>query len=113
MVLISSVPRLILFVPLVAGIFFGSLKRLMANTQAQPILVLARDACLITSKITEIAYNEVLIGPLLRKFGMDTDTPLNMISMLRFGNGTKHIMGGVLNTTLARIAGVPINLKGF
>lgn len=109
--LIGSAPGLIIFVPLVGGIFFGSLERLAANTPAQPVLVLARDACLITPKIAEIAYNEIFIGPVLRKLGIDA--PLNVTSMLRFGNGTKRIMGGILNSTIATIAGAAQNLKGF
>lgn len=74
-----------------------------ANTPAQPVLVLARDACLITPKIAEVAYNEIFFGPLLRRAGIDA--PLNITSMLRFGNGTKRIMGGILNATIATIAG--------
>lgn len=109
--LIGSAPGLIIFVPLVGGIFFGSLERLTANTPAQPVFVLARDACLITPKIAEIAYNEIFIGPLLRRFGIDA--PLNITSMLRFGNGTKLIIGGILNSTLYTIADAAINLKGF
>jgi hypothetical protein len=101
--LIGSAPGLIIFVPLVDGVFFGSLERLAANTSAPPVLVLARDACLITPKIAEIAYNEIFICPLLRKIGIDA--PLNITSMLRFGTGTKRIMGGILNTTIATIAG--------
>lgn len=101
--LIGAAPGLIIFVPLVGGVFFGSLERMAANTPAQPALVLARDACLITPKIAEVAYNEIFIGPLLRRVGIDA--PLNITSMLRFGNGTKRIMGGILNATIATIAG--------
>lgn len=108
--LIGSAPGLIIFVPLVGGVFFGSLERLAADTPAQPVLVLARDACLITPKIAEIAYNEIFIGPLLRKLGIDA--PLNVTSMLRFGTGTKRIMGGILNSTITAIAGAATNLKG-
>lgn len=110
MSLVGAAPGLVIFVPLVGGVFFGSLERLAANTPAQPALVLARDACLITPKIAEIAYNEVFIGPILRKLGIDA--PLNVTSMLRFGNGTKRIMGGVFNSTLSVIAGGLPNLKG-
>jgi hypothetical protein len=109
--LIGSAPGLIIFVPLVGGVFFGSLERLAANTPAQPVLVLARDTCLITPKIAEVAYNEIFIGPVLRRFGIDA--PLNITSMLRFGNGTKSIMGGILNSTLTTLAGAVPNLKGF
>ncbi len=106
MSLIGSAPGLIIFVPLVGGVFFASLERMAANTPAQPVLVLARDVCLITPKIAEVAYNEIFIGPVLRKFGIDA--PLNITSMLRFGNGTKLIMGGILNATIATItAAVP------
>ena len=101
--LLGSAPGLIIFVPLVGGIFFGSLERLAAETPVQPVLVLARDACLITPKIAEIAYNEVFVGWWLRKIGIDA--PLNITSMLRFGNGTKRIMGGILNSTIYTIAG--------
>ena len=94
--LLGSAPGLIIFVPLVGGLFFGSLERIAADTPAQPVLVLARDACLITPKIVEVVYNEIFIGPLLRRFGIDA--PLNITSMLRFGNGTKRIIGGLLNT---------------
>ena len=101
--LLGSAPGLIIFVPLVGGIFFGSLERLAAETPVQPVLVLARDACLLTPKIAEIAYNEVFVGWWLRKIGIDA--PLNITSMLRFGNGTKRIMGGILNSTIYTIAG--------
>lgn len=109
--LIGLAPGLIIFVPLVGGIFFGSLERLAASTPAQPVLVLARDACLITPKIAEIAYNEIFIGQVLRKLGIDA--PLNVTSMLRFGAGTRRIMGGVLNSTIATIAGTAQNLNGL
>lgn len=108
MSLLGSALGLIIFVPLVGGVFFGSLERLAANTPAQPALILARDACLIAPKIAEIAYNEIFIGPVLRKIGIDA--PLNVTSMLRFGSGTKRIMGGVLNSTIAVIAGAATNL---
>jgi hypothetical protein len=101
--LLGSAPGLIIFVPLIGGLFFGSLERIAADTPAQPVLVLARDACLITPKIAEVAYNEIFIGPLLRKVGIDA--PLNITSMLRFGNGTKRIMGGILNVTITTITG--------
>ena len=101
--LLGSAPGLIICVPLVGGIFFGSLERIAADTCAQPALVLARDTCLIVPKIAEIAYNQVFIGPLLRRVGIDA--PLNITSMLRFGNGTKRIMGGILNVTLTTIKG--------
>lgn len=101
--LLGSAPGLIIFVPLVGGVFFGSLERLAADTPAQPVLVLARDACLLTPKIAEVAYNEILIGTFIRKIGIDA--PLNITSMLQFGNGTKLIMGGILNATIATIAG--------
>ena len=106
--LLSSAPGLIIFVPLVGGVFFGSLERLAANTPAQPVLVLARDACLITPKVAEVAYNEIFIGPVFRRFGIDA--PLNVTSMLRFGTGTKRIMGGILNATIATIAGAVLRL---
>lgn len=111
MALIGSAPGLVIFVPLVGGVFFGALERFGANSPAQPVLALARDACLITPKIAEIAYNEVFIGPILRKIGIDA--PLNVTSMLRFGNGTKRIMGGILNSTLATLAGAATNLNGL
>ena len=101
--LLGSAPGLMIFVPLVGGIFFGSLERLAADTPAQPVLILARDACLLTPKIAEVAYNEIFFGPLLRKVG--TDAPLNITSMLRFGNGTKQVMGVIVNSTIATIAG--------
>ena len=94
----GSAPGLIIFVPLVGGVFFGSLGRLAANTPAQPVLILARDACLITPKITEVAYNEVFVGPFLRIVGIDS--PLNITSMLKFGTGTKRVMGGIISSTL-------------
>ncbi len=37
--LLGSAPGLIIFVPLVGGIFFGTLERLAANTSAQPVLI--------------------------------------------------------------------------
>ena len=82
--LIGSAPGLIIFVPLVGGVFFGSLERLAYNTPAQSVLVLSRDACLITPKIAEVAYNKIFIGPILRRFGIDA--PLNITSMLCFGS---------------------------
>lgn len=106
--LLGSAPGLIIFVPLVGGIFFGSLERLAADTPAQPILVLARDACLITPKIAEVAYNEIFIGPWLRMVGIDA--PLNVTSMLKFGVGTRRIVGGILNATVSTILKAsPIN----
>lgn len=108
MSLISSAPGLLIFVPLVGGIFFGSLERIAADTPAQPVLILARDACLITPKIAEIAYNEVFIGPVIRRLGIDA--PLNVTSMLRFGNGTKRIAGTMLNATLITIYNAAPNL---
>ena len=89
MPLLGSAPGLIIFVPLVGGVFFGSLERLAANTPAQPVFVIARDICLIPPKIAEVAYNELFVGPVLRWFNIDA--PLNVTSMLRFGNGTKRI----------------------
>lgn len=56
-------PGLILFTPLVGGLFFATLERFAADTAFQPVLILARDACLIIPKVTEIASNEVLVGP--------------------------------------------------
>jgi len=100
--LIGSAPRLIIFVSLVDGVLFESLKKLAANKSAQPVLVLTRDACLIIPKVAEMAYNEVFIGPFLRRLGIDA--PLNVTSMLRFGNGTKRVMGSVLNATISTIA---------
>jgi hypothetical protein len=67
----GSAPGSIIFVPLVEGVFFDTVERLAADTPAQPILILARDACLITSKIAEIAYSEKFIGPVLRQMGID------------------------------------------
>jgi hypothetical protein len=64
---------------------------------------LARDDFLITPKIAEVAYNEIFIRLLLRR--IEIDAPLNITSMLRFGNGTKRIIGGILNATIATIAG--------
>ena len=55
--LLGSAPGLVIFVPLVGGIIFGSLKRIEAETPVQPVLVLARDTCLIISKIGEVEYN--------------------------------------------------------
>jgi len=107
--LLGSSPGLIIFVPLIGGIFFGSLERIASNTPAQPALVLARDACLLSPKVAEIAYNEIFVGPLLRMFNIDA--PLNITSMLKFGVGTKRIMGGVLNSTISVIAGSLPNLK--
>lgn len=101
--LLGSAPGLIIFVSFVNGVFFGSLERITADTPAQPVLVLARDAYLIAPKIAEVAYNEIFIGPLLRR--VEIDAPLNVTSRLKFGNGTKWIMGGVLNATIATIAG--------
>lgn len=109
--LIGSTPGLIIFVPLVGGVFFGSLERLAANTSAQPVLVMARDTCLFIPKIVEIAYNKIFIGPLLQK--VEIDAPLNITSMLRFGNGTKQIMGETLNATLTTVAALATNLKGL
>lgn len=97
--LLASTPGLIIFVPLLGGVFFATVERLAANTPAQPILLIARDICLIPPKIAEIAYNELFIGPVLRRVGIDA--PLNITSMLKFGNGTKVIMGGVLNATIS------------
>lgn len=106
--LLGSAPGLIIFVPLVGGVFFASVERLAANTPAQPVLILARDACLITPKVAEIAYNEIFVGPFLRWAGIDA--PLNVTSMLRFGSGTKRIMGGVVNATVSTILKAsPIN----
>jgi len=42
--LIGSAPGLIIFVPLLGGVFFGSLEWLAADTVVQPVLILARDA---------------------------------------------------------------------
>jgi hypothetical protein len=109
--LLGSAPGLIIFVPLVGGVFFGSLEGLADNTPVQPVLLLARDACLITPKIAEIAYNEIFVGPILRKIGIDA--PLNLTSMLRFGNGTKRIMGSLLNATIYTIYEAAPNLLRF
>lgn len=100
--LLGSSPGLIIFIPLVGGVFFASLERLADNTPVQPALILARDACLIVPKIAEVAYNELFVGPVLRRFGIDA--PLNVTSMLRFGNGTKRVMGSVISATLSSIA---------
>lgn len=105
---LGSSPALLIIVPLVGGIFFGSLERLGANTPAQPVLILARDACLIPLKIAEIIYNHMTIGPILRVFGIDA--PLNVTSMLKFGAGTKTITGSMLNTTLNVLIGATPNL---
>jgi hypothetical protein len=111
MSVLGSAPGLIIFVPLVGGIFFGSLERLAANTPAQPALVLARDTCLIIPKIAEVVYNEMFPGPILRVIGLDA--PLNVTTMLRFGSGTKVIAGGILNSTLTTIAGAAANLVKY
>lgn len=105
---LKSAPGLIVCVPLVGGIFFASLERLAANTPAQPVLVLARDTCLIIPKIAEVVYNEMFPGPILRVIGLDA--PLNVTTMLRFGSGTKVIAGGILNSVLTGIAGGTVNL---
>ena len=73
--------------------------------------VLAHNIHLITPEIAEIAYNEIFIGPVLRK--MVNDAPLNIVSILKFGSGTKRIMSGILNTTLTKIHELLPNLIKF
>ena len=109
MALLGSAPGLIIFIPLLGGVFFGSLERLAANTPAQPIFIVVRDVCLVPPKIAEVAYNELFIGPVLRKFGIDA--PLNVTSMLRFGNGTKRVMGSIVNSTISILANAVLNLN--
>jgi hypothetical protein len=43
----------------------------------------------------EVDYNEIFVGPMLRKVGINA--PLNVTSLLQFGKGTKIIMGSRLN----------------
>lgn len=106
---IGATPSLVIFVPLLGGIFFSALERVTANTPIQPICIVARDVCLIPPKIFEIAYNEILIGPVLRVLGIDV--PLNVTSMLKFGKGTQTIMGSLVNATIASIhAALPNSL---
>lgn len=57
---------------------------------------------------SEKCFNEVFIGPVLRRLGIDA--PLNIMSMLRFGSGTKRIMGEILNSTLVTLADAALNL---
>lgn len=99
--LLGASPSLVIFVPLMGGVFFGSLERLAANSTFQPALILARDACLMTPKIAEIAYNDIFVGPFLRLAGIDA--PLNVTFILRFGAGTKIILGSVRNATITSI----------
>lgn len=108
MSLLGCTPALVVFVPLVGGVFFGSLERLAANTPVQPVLVLARDACLLTPRVVEIVYNNILIGPVLRMVGIDA--PLNVTSMLKFGSGTRIIAGSLLNSTLEKLIAATPNL---
>jgi hypothetical protein len=49
--LLGASPSLVIFVPLMGGVFFGSLEILAANSTFQPALILARDASLIPPKI--------------------------------------------------------------
>ncbi len=72
----------------------------------QPALVIARDTCLVIPKITEIFYNNVLVGPVLRPFGIYA--PLNVTSMLKFGTGTKQVLRTIVYGT---ISGLPRLLK--
>ena len=72
------------------------------------MLILAHNDCLITPKIAEIIYNEIFIDPLLQR--IEIDAPLNIRSILRFGNGTKRIMGGILNATLMAVKQAAPNL---
>lgn len=96
--LLGSTPSLIIFVPMLFGIGFASLERLTVGTVVQPFMLIARDTCLLPLKVTEIAYNDIFIGPMLRMFNIDA--PLNITSMLKFGNGTKRILGAAVNATL-------------
>lgn len=107
--LLGAAPGLILFVPLVGGVFFGAAERLAADTPVQGVLILARDTCLIVPKIVEVAHNEIGVGRLLRVVGIDA--PLNVTSMLRFGAGTKRVMGGVLNSTINTLTVATTNLQ--
>lgn len=90
--LLGASPQLIIFVPLVGEVFFGSLERLAADIRTQPVLIVARDTCLIIPKIVEIGCNRLFPGPVFQYFGIDS--PLSITSMLIFGSGTKQIMGG-------------------
>ena len=106
--LFGAAPGLILFVPLVGGVFFGAAERLAADTPAQGVLILARDTCLIVPKIVEVADNEIGIGRLLRICGIDA--PLNVTSMLNFGAGTKRVIGGVVSSTISILTVATTNL---
>lgn len=74
------------------------MERLTVGTRVQPFMVISLDASLLPLKLTEISYNGIFIGPVLKM--LDIDTPLNVRIMLQFGNGTKRILGAALNHTL-------------
>ena len=87
-------PGTIISLPLIMGMSFAFLERLVANIPIiQPIVALIRDVNLIIPKIFEDVYNQLLIGPPLRVLGIDA--PLNVTSTLRFGeDGTKQLIRG-------------------
>lgn len=68
----------------------------------QPVFIAARDICLLPAKIFEISYNEVLIGPVLTKLGIDA--PLNVTSYLKFGAGSRRVLGEVVTGTTSALA---------
>lgn len=79
-------------------VFFTSMERLLVSRSVQSALIIANYVHLMPLKLAQIIYNELVIGIILCKIGVDS--PLNVISMLRFSMGTKKIMTIELNTTI-------------
>lgn len=103
--LIVATPGIVIFTPLVGGIFFASLERLADSTfigpVACPALAVARDICLIIPRIAEITLNHVFPGPLLT--ALNIDAPLNVTAYLRFGASYEAIPDEVKKGLFARI----------
>jgi len=100
--LLGAAPILAFSLPLMGGIFFAGCERLAADTVLQPVLIVARDVCLIPTKFFELAYNEILVGPVLRTMGIDA--PINISSALKFGAGTRTVLGKAVNGTVKALA---------
>lgn len=101
--LVAANPALsIIGIPLLGGVFFAGCERVCHNTPLQPAFAVARDICLIPPKIVEISYNSVIATGL--KYAFNIDAPLNLTSILRFGNGTAVVMGKAIHATIENVS---------
>lgn len=101
--LIVSTPGIIIFTPMVGGLFFGSLERLTAGTLFGTVFGFSRDVCLVIPRIAEVTLNNVFPGPLFQLLSIDA--PVNFTAYLRFGESYETVPDEVKKNILATIVG--------